>query len=207
MDTRKSEVSSLIMGKITKTTKRKPTKHKTKTDLDLAIKVSDRIQLDAVRLMGCNCKQMRLVGPGQKGFQIKRTTDSSMDEGTNRVFVLANFTLKTFETGTNDKEPFAVIEALFLLIYQADSLQGITKKAVDFFGKTNGIYNAWPYWREYVQNTIVRMGLPPLTIPVFRLFAPEKPDTPKKKVAAKTKSLPKKKTTKKTKGRVITRAK
>lgn len=204
---RKREGSSLIMRKIAKTTKTSVKKSQAKTDFELAIQVSDRIQLDTVRLMGCNCKQKHLVGPGQKGFQIKRTTDSSMDEGTNRVFVLANFTLKTFETGANDKEPFAVIEALFLLIYQADSLQGITKKAVDFFGKTNGIYNAWPYWREFVQNTIVRMGLPPLTIPVFRIFAPKKPKTPKKKVAAKTKSLPKKKTTKKTKGRVITRDK
>jgi len=195
------------MGKMTLTTKRKPTKNQPKTDLDLAIQVSDRVQLETVRLMSCDSKQMYLVGSGQKSFKIERTTESRMDEGTNRVFVLANFTLTTFETGTNDEKPFAVIKAVFLLVYQTDSLQGITKKIVDLFGQTNGIYNAWPYWREYVQNTIVRMGLPPLTIPVFRLFAPKQPKTPKKKVAAKTKSSPKKKTTKKTKGRVVKRAK
>lgn len=188
------------MSKKAKTTKKSVKKSvkksQTETDLKLAMKVSDRIQLETVRLMSCDCKQMRFIGPGQKSFQIERTTDSSIDEGTNRIFVMANFTLKTFETGTNDKEPFAVIKASFLLIYQADSLQGITKRAVRLFGETNGIFNAWPYWREYVQNTIVRMSLPPLTIPVFRLFAPEKPKTPKKKIAAKTKSLPKRKTTK-----------
>ena len=195
------------MGKITLTTKRKPTKQQTKTDLDLAIQVSDRVQLETVRLMSCDCKQTYLVGGGQKSFKTERTTESSVDEGTNRVFVLASFTLTTFETGTNDEKPFAVIKAVFLLVYQADSLLGITKNSVDLFGQTNGIYNAWPYWREYVQNTIVRMGLPPLTIPVFRLFNPKQPGTPKKKVLAKTKSSPKKKTTKNTKYLAVTRAK
>jgi preprotein translocase subunit SecB len=31
----------------------------------------------------------------------------------------------------------------------------------------NGIYNIWPYWREYVQTTTSRLGLPPLTLPVL----------------------------------------
>lgn len=195
------------MGKITNTTKHKPRKQNTKTDFDLAIQVSDRIQLETVRLLGCDCKLSRLVGPGQKSFDIEQTTDSSMDKGTNRVFVQASFTLKMFEASTNVAEPFAVIKTVFLLIYQADSLQGITKKTVGLFGETNGIYNAWPYWREYVQNTVVRMGLPPLTIPVFRLFAPERPKRPKKEVAAKTMSSHKTKTTKKTKRSIIVRAK
>lgn len=181
------------MRKITKTTKQKPVIHKTKTDFDLAIQVSDRIQLETVRLMNCDCKQMLLVGPGQKSFKIERKTDSSVDKGTNRIFVLADFTLKMFETRPNEKEPFAVIKATFLLIYQADTLQGITKKAIDIFGESNGVFNAWPYWREYAQNTIVRMGLPPLTIPVFRIFAPKEAQPNRKKVVSKKKTSPKKK--------------
>jgi hypothetical protein len=40
------------------------------------------------------------------------------------------------------------------------------------FAKVNGVYNAWPYLREIVQNTVSRMGLPPPVIPVFRPFRP-----------------------------------
>ena len=182
------------MGKIAKTTKVNVKKTLTRSDFDLVIQVSDRIDLEDVRLMTCDCQQMRLVGAGQKGFEIERKTDSSVDEGTNRIFVLAHFVLKANEIGTTDKDPFAIIKATFLLIYKADSLEGITNKAVEYFGNTNGIYNAWPYWREFVQNTIVRMNLPALTIPVFRIFAPPKPKIAKKKVVAQQKkALTKKK--------------
>ena len=35
------------------------------------------------------------------------------------------------------------------------------------FGKINGIFNIWPYWREYVQSSISRIGLPPVAIPLM----------------------------------------
>src|SRR5208282_1041605 len=37
------------------------------------------------------------------------------------------------------------------------------------FATVNGVYNAWPYWRELIQNLSVRMNLPPLTLPLFRI--------------------------------------
>jgi len=36
------------------------------------------------------------------------------------------------------------------------------------FADINGTYNAWPYVRELVQNTVVRMGLPPFVLPVYK---------------------------------------
>ena len=59
------------------------------------------------------------------------------------------------------------LEAEFLLNYKVNSFEGITDEQLDAFGKMNGIYNAWPYWREYIQSTTVRMGLPALTLPVL----------------------------------------
>jgi len=186
------------MGKIEKAADMKVERARARTDIELAIQVSDRIQLESVRLMSCESRQMRLCGPGKKSFEIKRTVSSSMDRATNRIFVMANFTLVTFEMGNTEKEPCAVIEASFLLIYQADSLEGISDAAVNQFGDINGIYNAWPYWREFVQNTIVRMGLPSLTIPVFRVFEPRRVEKPKETVTAKKKTAKKKTAKKKT---------
>jgi len=146
-----------------------------KASLLTALKVSERVQLENIRLMECNCKQLRLVGPGEKTFEMERNAKSTMDKATNRIFVYTEFTLKTFETESANTEPFAIFKTSFLLIYSAGTLDDITDEAVDTFGKTNGIFNAWPYWREFVQNTIVRMNLPSLTIPVFRIFAPKEP--------------------------------
>lgn len=33
----------------------------------------------------------------------------------------------------------------------------------------NAVHNSWPYWREYVQSTCARAGLPTLEVPPFRL--------------------------------------
>lgn len=37
------------------------------------------------------------------------------------------------------------------------------------FAQINGVFNAWPYIRETVQSLTTRMGLPPLTLAVFRV--------------------------------------
>lgn len=44
------------------------------------------------------------------------------------------------------------------------------------FANTNGMLNVWPYWREFVQSITSRAGLPPLTLPLFRVrIAPTVP--------------------------------
>lgn len=45
----------------------------------------------------------------------------------------------------------------------------VDTEILDNFGKANGLYHVWPYWREYVQSTMVRLKLPAVTIPMFRL--------------------------------------
>jgi len=59
------------------------------------------------------------------------------------------------------------VDADFILEYAVDkSALDVADKCGNAFGKMTGIYNAWPYWREYVQTTVSRFGLPPLTLPL-----------------------------------------
>lgn len=44
-----------------------------------------------------------------------------------------------------------------------------TPAQIKAFAKTNGMLNVWPYWREFVQAATLRAGLPPLTMPLFRV--------------------------------------
>jgi len=41
------------------------------------------------------------------------------------------------------------------------------------FYKINPIVNAWPYWREFVQNMSTRMGYPALTMPMLEIVLKE----------------------------------
>lgn len=41
----------------------------------------------------------------------------------------------------------------------------------EMFGRVNGIYNAWPYLREFVQSNLMRLGLPQFELPLLRVGA------------------------------------
>jgi len=187
---------------MSKTTPKK-SKQKTMTLMEQALLVSGRVQLEDVRLIRSQSSMEPEALQGGKRFDITRTTKVLPDKEKKHILVFASFKFKCFSEGKADKQIIG-IGAEFLLTYTIGDFDGLTDEGIKEFGNLNGVFNAWPYWREFVQNTIARMNLPPLTIPVFRIFAPSKTKKAKKKVAATTKSLPKKKTTK---GRVITRAK
>ena len=44
-----------------------------------------------------------------------------------------------------------------------------TQEERQAFADLNGVFNAWPYFREFVQSATVRMGLPAFVVPVLRL--------------------------------------
>lgn len=72
------------------------------------------------------------------------------------------------------------IRATFDLRYQLSKIAECSRQDLTQFANVNGVYNAWPYWRELIQSVSVRMGLPPLTLPVFRIPQPgRQTDRPK----------------------------
>ncbi len=175
-----------------KNTMKKKVEIKKKTDFDYAIKLSEQVQLDDVRLISCKSNQEPCVLAGKNSFSINHFIEVEADKEQSYIFIVANFDFEAFKEGHEKEDSFAKIKASFLLSYKVESLEGINDKCLTSFGKLNGVYNAWPYWREFVQNMIVRMGLPTLTIPVFRLFEPKIIKQPKKKVLAKDKVSAKK---------------
>jgi len=92
----------------------------------------------------------------------------STHRDTGRIFVRPFFILATSKEGEPEAEPLFSIETSFVLIYTVESFDGLEEQNIHAFASTNGVYNAWPYWREFVQNTVSRMALPPTTLPVFR---------------------------------------
>ncbi|MGH7786494.1 MAG: hypothetical protein ACRERC_06475 [Candidatus Binatia bacterium] len=88
-----------------------------------------------------------------------------------------------------EKATIAKIACKVRVLYQiedAAALQGIelTDEVVSAFAQTNGTYNAFPYFREYLQGTCGRLGIPPVIAPALmasELFDRLRDDgTPKK---------------------------
>lgn len=151
--------------------------------------VSGRVQIRDVRLINCKCDRKPVAMTGRKSYSIATSTDIQLDKNNGFIVVVAKFHLEAF-TGKETGKPVLTIDASFVLTYQIDSFAGLTQEGFEQFANLNGIHNAWPYWREFVQNIIGRMGLPQLTMPVFRIVqTPPEGKTTKKTNKRKAKEV------------------
>lgn len=141
----------------------------------LGFPLSDKVQLKHVRQIKGTFETKPVASNAAKTVEITNSASVDVDTDNNIVFVSADFNLTAMVE--EEKEPVVTATATFLLMYEVPDLDGFTDEIYKSFGETNGIFNAWPYWREYVQTATVRMGLPALTIPVFRVIKPEVKDT------------------------------
>jgi hypothetical protein len=94
------------------------------------------------------------------------------DEVKKSVSVIIHLLLEGLPAIEDSEEPIESnvvfrIEASFDIKYSIADTTGLEKSHFEAFSRMNGVYNLWPYWREYVQNTLPRMGLPSLTLPVM----------------------------------------
>jgi hypothetical protein len=67
----------------------------------------------------------------------------------------------------------ASLESEYILTYSLKGREQVTTEDLEQFCHINAIYNAWPYWREFLQNMSNRMELPTLTLPLLK-FRQEK---------------------------------
>lgn len=149
--------------------KGKPATGSSKPKMELATAVSERVEIETVRLLESNawCRAVREELPGNVDIGIRPISTLDRKKGT--VLVRVHLVVSAqYDTSESTEEPLR-IEATFLLQYRLASTAGLRKENVEAFGELNGVFNVWPYWREYVQSMTTRMGLPSLTMPSLKL--------------------------------------
>lgn len=141
------------------------------SECQLGLLVSDRVELQHVRQIKGAFGHRPVAPNATKSVSINNSTNVDVDNENKVIIVSVDFDLAA--KIAEDKEPAVTVSATFLLMYKVNNVDGLGEDHFKSFGETNGVFNAWPYWREYVQTATVRMGLPVLTIPVFRIFKPQ----------------------------------
>lgn len=63
----------------------------------------------------------------------------------------------------------ATLACTYAALYDLGEHRAYEEDEIDAFARTTGIFALWPYARAWAQDTTARMGLPPLTLPVYRL--------------------------------------
>lgn len=131
--------------------------------------VSDRVQILEIRLLESRSEQKHFDTELPRRITTSIDVDTHFDPEKLRLSVYPRLSLLVKEQNAAPEDFFLRIEARFVITYVVRSDEGLTQTNFDAFAERNGVFNVWPYWREFVQSITARMGLPPLTIPVFRV--------------------------------------
>lgn len=78
------------------------------------------------------------------------------------------------ERPIDDGDADVEVSAIFELDYDLPSDVTFDSQTLEHFSVFNGTFNAWPYWREFVQSTTQRLGVTPFVMPVMRISSPSK---------------------------------
>ena len=167
----------------------KKTKGKKAPAKDPGLLVSDRVEILDVRLITCRAEQTpEAATDTPKTFDIQRDVSFELDRNLKLVLVFVDFSLIAQLKNIPKGDPILQIQGKFLLTYRIRSFRGLSDAAFQQFSEMNGVYNAWPYWREFTQNTTSRMGIEPLTLPVFRIVSKQVRTSGSKKTVKKKKA-------------------
>jgi preprotein translocase subunit SecB len=145
------------------------TEEQSKELLERVRVVSDRVQIRDIKLLECAADQKLFDDDLPRHITTNITAEFHFDAESLRLVVYPHLLLMVKEKDASPNNYFVKIEARFAIVYALRAAEGLDHEHFDAFAERNGIYNVWPYWREFVQSMTVRMGLPPLTVPVFRV--------------------------------------
>ena len=139
-----------------------------------ASRVADRVQIREVILVRSALNRTPDVNLRDEGFNISLAVPAygvGKDGDRLLLTVSLDFTLRGRKGEDPDTGPQLDIDATFVLIYTLDTFEGLEQPDLEAFSQLNGLFNAWPFWREYVRSTSSRMSLGSITIPVHRVHS------------------------------------
>lgn len=61
----------------------------------------------------------------------------------------------------------ATVDAAFVVVYELTPGPAPSAQDLDAFSRLNGAFNAYPYWRHFLEESLFRMAMPRITLPPF----------------------------------------
>lgn len=145
-----------------------PKKTETPKAVTSGSELSQIVELQDIRLIAIDAGLVANQFSDKLSISIAHSGVGEFSSEDHKVRVLAQFKLEACAEDPESK-PSVRIRAAFELTYRVPDDVHVLQEAVQQFAKANGVFNAWPYWREIVHSTTTRMGLPGFVAPVLRL--------------------------------------
>ncbi len=173
-----------------------------------AIAVSDIVQIEKISLIEFSAMRQPEIEASAVAIKHAAPEVAAQFDGQNkRITVKAKFGIEGADSHGAEPRTILRIHACFLAIYALEPSDSgaLTPEQTDAFGKVNGLFNVWPYWRELVQSVTTRMALPPLTLPVLHVTGNAQRDDVKDEASCQPPTSEQKKTPRKSRRAIITK--
>ena len=136
-----------------------------------AMRVSDRVEIRGVVLVSAKLARGDVREGTNFDVKIRRSARAKMDASRKLLIVQVEIGFTARADSELEKPPSVEAWATYELTYSVPDQTGLTQEHFDAFAEMNGVFNAWPYFREFLHSSLSRMGLPPFTLPVLRIGA------------------------------------
>ena len=133
----------------------------------LVHEIANHVELEEVSLHDCEVVKTQDYGERKLdniGLDFSGEV-SKLDVKKYQFMATIDFRLRAQEK--KGKELFH-INSSFDLSYKTMPDESFSKADLEEFARVNGVFNAWPYFRELVQSMTIRIGYPPVTVPLLR---------------------------------------
>ncbi len=158
----------------------------TQEDIVLAFAVHSNAAICGIRLFRSRIAGQLLDQPTEGRIVVRFTMKSRNVEApkTKLRFEVGFRVSGQVETQPAQKKPekkgvLVAVACTYAVDYELREGFEPSAKQVKAFKDGNVIFNCWPYFREYLQESVQRMGFPPLTAPFLRV-QPKAPKAAKK---------------------------
>lgn len=150
-------------------------RNQSRTSRESLALVTKQVQLESICLLGSYSFISDSKYPGEKTVRQRKVTIDLIETkpASKKFWVLFSLGIREVsqQSDSENKEELLIVTAEFKLAYTLENRKGINRKDLLEFARINAPFNVWPYWREFVQNTTMRMGIPPIVLrlrpPVF----------------------------------------
>lgn len=139
-----------------------PTKIDTPDNRELSAPVSRVVKVKGIRLIECHAQVSPSSVSAHQQIGVEHRSKAEREGTSLRVTIDVRVW-----TQSERADRLLDIAASYLLTYDVGEHE-FDQAQLDAFAALNGMFNLWPYIREFVQSMSVRMGLPALTLPVYR---------------------------------------
>lgn len=143
-------------------------------DRRLGARVAAGAEIRDVRLFKAELALIEFAPPADElRYSIDIDAQSNFEAGDDRFVLRSTYSVVIEQVGEAAQDSTVAkvkfeLAALFSLDEQAQS-EGLEPSEIEAFARTTGQMALWPFAREYVFDATGRLGLPPLTIGVFRV--------------------------------------